>query len=165
MSYAALAVGLVLVYRASRVINLAHAAVGSAAALVLAWLVQDHGVPWWAAFGAALIAGGLAGALTEALIIRRLRQAPRAIVMIATIGVAQLFLAFRIWLIQHTHHRALFPAPFHASVGVGPALVLDTSDLLTLAVVPVAAALLAAYLRWTAAGGAIRASADNAEPG
>src|SRR5437763_17039686 len=90
MSYAALAVGLVLVYRASRVINLAHAAVGSAAALVLAWLVQDHGVPWWAALGAALIAGGLAGALTEALIIRRLRQAPRAIVMIATLGVPHL---------------------------------------------------------------------------
>src|SRR4051812_18668651 len=163
MSYAALAVGLVLVYRASRVINLAQAAVGSAAALVLAWLVQDHGVPWWAAFFAALIAGGLAGALTEALIIRRLRQAPRAIVMIATIGVAQLFLASRIWLIQHIHHRALFPAPFHASFGIGPALVLDTSDLLTLAVVPVAAAVLAVYLRWTAAGGAIRASADNAD--
>src|SRR5437763_17148521 len=85
MSYAALAVGLVLVYRASRVINLAHAAVGSAAAIVLAWLVEDRGFPWWIAFAGALIAAGIAGALTDAVIIRRLRDAPRAIVMIATI--------------------------------------------------------------------------------
>src|SRR5207302_3839409 len=69
----------------------------------------------------------------------------------------------RLCFITHTHHRAVFPAPFHASVGVGPALVLDTSDLLTLSVVPVAAIALAAYLCWTAAGSGIRAAADNAD--
>src|SRR3954468_10908305 len=161
MSYAALAIGIVLVYRASRVINLAHAAVGTMAAMVLAWLVQDHGFPWWAAFGVALIVAGAAGAITEMTVIRRLHKAPRAIVLIATVGVAQLFLAARIFIIEHTRHRAAFPAPFHASAGVGPALILDTANLLTLAVVPVAAALVAAFLRFTAMGAGIRAAADN----
>ena len=43
-------------------------------------------------------------------VIRRLNKAPRAIVLIATVGVAQLFLATRIFIIDHTAHRSVFPA-------------------------------------------------------
>ena len=48
-----LAVGLVLVYKANRFINLAHAQLGAVSAILLAKLVIDWGVSWYLAFLAA----------------------------------------------------------------------------------------------------------------
>ena len=88
LSYAILALGLVPVYKASRVINLAHGEVGAVAAVALAMLVRDYGAPYWLAFVVALaLAAGL-GALVELTVVRRLFRAPRMIVLVATLGVA-----------------------------------------------------------------------------
>src|SRR6185436_16595110 len=59
LTYGLLAVGLVLVFRASRFINFASAAVGVAGASVLGLLVSKVGLPYWVAFPLAVIAGGL----------------------------------------------------------------------------------------------------------
>jgi len=59
LAYAAFATGLVLVHRAQRVVNLAHVQIGSAGAAVLAYLVNQFGLPWPLAFlvGVAASAG------------------------------------------------------------------------------------------------------------
>src|SRR5437879_3267958 len=70
-----LAVGLVLVYKANRFINLAHAQLGTLSAVLLAKWVGDCGVTWWLAFPAPVflsavtwaIAGGLS-AVTAVLL-------------------------------------------------------------------------------------------------
>src|SRR5205823_8348281 len=49
LAYAVLAVGLVLVYRATRVINFAHGEIGAFGAAVLAKLVLDYGWSFWLA--------------------------------------------------------------------------------------------------------------------
>ena len=90
MGIGALALGLVLVYRASRVINLAHAELGAAAAAVMAILVRDGHLPYGIAAGIAIGSAAAAGALIEVTVIRRLRRAPRAVVLIATLGVDDL---------------------------------------------------------------------------
>ena len=45
-----LAVGLVLVYKSNRFLNLAHAQLGAVPALLLAKLAVDWGWSWWVGF-------------------------------------------------------------------------------------------------------------------
>src|SRR6476620_6323979 len=91
--YGVLALALVLVYRTSRVINFAVGNMGLVGAGLLVILNVNHGVPYWLALGTALVVGAVYGAVIELLVIRRLFRAPRVIVLVATIGVAQLALA------------------------------------------------------------------------
>ena len=87
---ALVAMGIVLVYRSSRVINFAVGDIGVPAAALLAVMVGKHGWPYWPSLFAALAVGTLTGVLVELAVIRRLFKAPRVIVLVATIGVAQL---------------------------------------------------------------------------
>ena len=89
-----LAMGIVLVYRATRVINFAVGNMGIIGAGLIALLVVQYDVPFWLAvrrrprWSAPSTARSI-----ELVVIRRLFNAPRVIVLVATIGVAQLSLA------------------------------------------------------------------------
>ena len=79
--------GVVLIYRGSGVLNLAHAAFASVAVFVY-WDLHDHrGV----AFGLALVAGvaaaALCGFVTHKLVLRPFRQSSTLTRMIATLAV------------------------------------------------------------------------------
>ena len=164
LSYGLLATGLVLVYRAQRIINLAHAQLGVVGAAVLAY--ADLRLHWsWpvsCAVGIAVAAG--IGVLVELTVMRRLASAPRVIVLVATIGVAQL-LVFIAYLVTKAIGGQLggFPLPFHDRVAIGRYLVLTDSHLLILRLVPPAAIAVWALLRFTSFGLAVRASAENAD--
>jgi branched-chain amino acid transport system permease protein len=88
-----LAMGLVLIYRANRIINFAQGALGAFAATLAGFLVQIEGWPFYLAVLAGLIAAIVSSALVEMLIIRRFAKAPRLILTVATIAVAQLLSA------------------------------------------------------------------------
>src|SRR5438128_3562644 len=89
---ALLAIGLVLVYRASRFINFAQGHMGAIAAAVLAVLKFELDVPYWVALPVALAVGALTGAAIERLLSWRLFEKSRLALLVATIGVAQLAL-------------------------------------------------------------------------
>src|SRR5687768_16410079 len=95
LTNAMLAVGLVLVYKSSRFVNLAHSQLGALSAVLLATLVLDHGWTWWTAFPVVTAVGVAIGVGVERVIIRRLRQQQRRAVtyLFVTIGVGQLLLA------------------------------------------------------------------------
>src|SRR6476646_5619109 len=88
-----LAMAIVLVYRSTRVINFAVANMGLPAAALLAVMVVRSHFPYWVAFVLAVATTTIAGAVIELIVIRRLFRAPRVIVLVATIGVAQLMQA------------------------------------------------------------------------
>src|SRR6201991_1466638 len=90
LAIALVAVGIVLIYRATRVINFAVGNMGLVGASLLALLAVEYGVPFWLAAIAALVLGTLFGAVMELVVIRRLFTAPRVIVLVATIGIAGL---------------------------------------------------------------------------
>src|SRR6266568_2263898 len=90
LAYAVLAAGLVLVYRASRVINFAHGEIGAFGAALLAKIVLDWHWNFFIALAAVLVVGGALGAAIELSVVRRLFNAPRLILLVATIGVSQL---------------------------------------------------------------------------
>jgi branched-subunit amino acid ABC-type transport system permease component len=87
---ALIAMGIVLVYRSSRVINFAVGDLGVPATALLALSVGKHHWPYWPALVAAVLVGTLTGTVVELTVIRRLFYAPRVIVLVATIGVAEL---------------------------------------------------------------------------
>src|SRR5437899_6410010 len=85
-----IAMGIVLVYRSSRVINFAVGDLGVPAAAVLAVMVGKNHWPYWPGLIFAVLIGTLTGTVVEAAVIRRLAKAPRVIVVVATIGRAAL---------------------------------------------------------------------------
>lgn len=163
LSYALLALGLILIYRSTRVINLAHGEIGAFAAAIVAVLVNELGWPYWASSLAALAAAGVLGAAIELVVIRRLFAAPRLIVLVATMGLAQLFLLGTFLLNDTIDNRlAGFPAPFRTTLSLGP-LVVQPGELTLLVAVPLIAAGMAAFFRFTGFGVAVRAAAENSE--
>src|SRR5439155_19362312 len=85
-----LAMAIVLIYRSTRVINFAVADIGVPAAALLAIMVVRSHFPYWPALALALLTTTAGGALIEMIVIRRLAKAPRLIVLVPTIGLAEL---------------------------------------------------------------------------
>jgi branched-chain amino acid transport system permease protein len=100
--YGLLAVGLVVIYRGSRVINFAYGETGMLAAFIYTDLrLHTHGLittdrGLWPALPLAVLLAAALGAAAELLIARPLRNAPRLTVMVGTFALGALFLTFAI---------------------------------------------------------------------
>ncbi len=168
MTYGLLAVGLILIYRSSGVINFAHGNIGGIAAAVMGRLTLSLGLPWIAVFPVALASGAVAAAVLEMGVMRRLRKGPKVMAIVATIGAAQLFLGLA-GSITHIRNTALFPPPFSLEFKVG-SLLITPYYVLILILSPVIITALVLFLsppewlpRWARSryGPALRAAADN----
>jgi ABC-type branched-subunit amino acid transport system ATPase component/ABC-type branched-subunit amino acid transport system permease subunit len=163
-----LAVGIVLVYKANRFINLGHAQLGTLSAMILAKFVIDWNLSWWVGFPVAVALGVGTGMLVERWIIRPLRARSKSTetLLLVSIGVAQLLLALMfIPALRPDNNKFAsrsYPLPFHAKVEVG-GVVLNSSSLLILALVPLMVAALAVFLRYSLMGKMIRGAASNPE--
>lgn len=155
-----LAMGIVLVYRATRIINFAVGSMGLVGASLLALLVINYGVPFWLAALAALVVGTLFGTLMELIVIRRLFRAPRVIVLVATIGISGLAFAIVTAYPDLEERLAPFPTATDSVQYVGDVRI-GGPQLTVLIVVPLLAAALAWMLNRTVLGRAVQASADN----
>ncbi len=159
LAYGVLAVGVLLIHRATGIINLAQAETGSIAAAVLAKLVIDAGVPWAVALPIALAVGALTGVVIEAVVIRRLSKASSVVALVATIGVAQVLLLGRA-AVPAVSHVSLFPTPLDRTLHLG-SVTLRSEHFLALALLPAAVVGLSLFLDRTPTGLAIRAVADD----
>jgi branched-subunit amino acid ABC-type transport system permease component len=88
---ALIAMGIVLVYRANRIINFAQGDLGAVAAILAASLIVGPKWPFFLAITVGFLSALLLGAVTEILVIRRFAKSPRHILTVATIGLQQLF--------------------------------------------------------------------------
>lgn len=113
MAYALLALGVILIYRTSRVINFAVASTGVLSAQVMAQLVIRYDTPYWLAFVVAVATGAVFLGVAELIVVRRLFKAPRVVLLVATIGLAQLAQAIVFALPDPTseEQREDFPTP------------------------------------------------------
>lgn len=165
---ALLAIGLVLIYRANRIINFAQGELGAFAATMAAQLYQVHHWPYFAAVIAGLLATVGSSLLIEFAVIRRFQRAPRLILTVATIGVAQILgffeIAVPVFLTSETERqiRTRLESPFGISFEFSH--VQFTADhFVVLVVTPVVLIALALFFRYTRYGVAARATAENAE--
>ena len=117
--YAVFAAGFVLVYRCTGVLNFAQGEIGAFGVALFALFHVQYGVPYWLAFVFAVVATAVIGMVIELTVVRRLFNSPRLVLLIATVGVAQLLLFLRISLPEHRRRRRL-PAAVHGSVATRP---------------------------------------------
>lgn len=175
---ALLAVGLILVYRSSRVVNFAQAGFGAASVMLYLLLTSTWHWNWWLAVGAAVAAAALVGWLTEVFVVRRFSESPRLVLTVVTIALGQAIVGFTLYLprlfgyvpdpdnpvsvlagLPNTppqtpfdrFQEQIFPATFTGA------------HLVAIAVALTAMLALAAFFRFSALGIAVRGSAENSK--
>ena len=160
--YGLLALGLVLLYRTTRVLNFAQGQLGVVAAVFLLKLTFDLSIPYWPALVTVLILGACLGALCE-LLLRRLFNRPRVIVMVATIGLSQVLFLFTVLpFVAPSDFFVPYPLPFSATLSIGGGI-LQPGEVATLVVAPLVALGLAGFLRYSSWGLGMRAMAENSD--
>jgi branched-chain amino acid transport system permease protein len=163
--YALTAVGLVLIFRANRVVNFAQAELGGIGAVLAIQLVIQFNWNYFLSVILGLLGSTLLGAVIYVFIIRRFRKAPRLILAVATIGIAQLLAGLSLLvsvLFEGQPAGRTFTTPFDASFRIFPVL-FRADHVLAMIVVPVVMLALVVFLRYTDFGIAIRAAAENAD--
>lgn len=83
------AIGIVLIYRSSRIINFAHPGFGAIAAVGALLLVRELHWPYIPTVIMCILGATIGGAIVEFLLIRRFWNSPRLVLTVVTIGVAQ----------------------------------------------------------------------------
>jgi branched-chain amino acid transport system permease protein len=86
MIYAAVALALVMIWRATRIVNYAQGAMAMFTTYIALVCIQ-HGVPYWFAFVIALATGLVIGAVTERVLVRPVESRPPLNAVILTLGV------------------------------------------------------------------------------
>lgn len=160
-TYASLAIGLILVHRSSGVINFAHGQIGALGAAVLGIAVTRWSFPYWIAMAAAVLVSGATGAVTEMTVIRRLRNAPPLMSVVATLGVAQFVLLLTFSINSQVTAGRTYPQPsFVPTFDVG-ALRVTSSFSAMLLLTPLVVIALVLFLQRSWSGLAIRGAATN----
>ncbi|HZD86847.1 MAG TPA: branched-chain amino acid ABC transporter permease [Gaiellaceae bacterium] len=156
--YASLAVALVLIYRATEVVNFSQGAIATFTTYV-AWQLMQWGISYWPAFVLTLALAFVGGIALERVAIRPVERASQLTVVIVSIG---LLIAIEgavgwIWSSQIRFMPSAFPIhPIHLG-GVSFSL----EDVGTIGVTIGAVVLLWAFFRFTKIGLAMRASATH----
>lgn len=161
--YGLLAIGLVVTYRASRIVNFAHGEIGMLAAFVYLDLrlgkdvaaLSDHGLI--VALPVGLLVGAAIGAAMEFFIARPLRDNPTLNGMVATIAAGLLLITFAIrrWGVNT---RTTMPLVQGEGVRIA-GITISPSQLLILFCTVAIIAVLGAVYRFTSLGLRLRATA------
>jgi branched-chain amino acid transport system permease protein len=157
--YAALALALVLIHRATGVINFAQGEMAMFTTY-LAWaLMEHHGWSYWPAFVATLAISFALGLGVQRVAIQPVAGASILTVVIVTIGLLLVFngLAALIWGAQ----PQAFDSPFPSGTWDLGGVTISQRDVGTLVVVLALVLLLWAFFQFTKTGLALRASALN----
>ncbi len=158
-----LALGIVLTYRSTKVINFAVGNMGLPGATLFALLVVKWGWPFWPALAISLLLGMAIGLAIDLTVIWRLFNQPRVILLVASVGLAQLLAAATAQLPDMPTDTAqiAFPAAIGAEFTVA-GIAIRGAQVQTLIMVPIITLGLALWLNRTTFGKAVTASADNA---
>jgi branched-chain amino acid transport system permease protein len=159
--YGALALALVLIHRATGVINFAQGEMAMFTTYIAWTLMENHGLSYWPAFVVTLLCAFALGVGIQRVVIAPVANASVLTIVIMTIGLVLTFngLAGLIWSAEV---RA-FPSPFPNETWQIGDVSISQQDLGTFAVVAVLVALLWAFFQFTKIGLALRASALNPE--
>ena len=161
MIYAVVALAIVLIWRATRIVNFAQGALAMFTTY-LAFSVLSAGGGYWLAFGVALLAGLVIAAVVERLLIRPVESGSPLNPVIITLALLVLTeaLAGMIW---GGRFRSFPPAFSIRNLDLGPVSALSPADLFIIAAVGVVAGLLFVLFRFTDLGLRMRAAAFEGE--
>ncbi len=162
--YALSGVGIVVLYQATGVLNLAFGAVGAAGALIAYWMIAHTSWPHWLAYAACIVLGGVINLAYGVVFGPAFAQRDPLVKMMGTLALALILLGLMAWrapaggafvrvltLPSSTHRYQIFGA------------VVNLTQLLALAFAVVLTVVTTLFLRYTGLGTAYRAIADDRE--
>jgi branched-chain amino acid transport system permease protein len=157
-TYATLAVALVLIYRATGVVNFAQGELAMFSTFI-AWTLTQHGFSYWPAFLVTVLASFAAGIVLERAVIKPVERAPILTVAIVTIGLFFVVngAAFWIW----SPEVKSMPSPFSTRPINIAGVAFSIADFGIIGVSLLAVLLLWLFFRFTKLGLAMRAAALN----
>ena len=154
--YASLALALVMIYRATDLVNFAQGEMAMFSTYI-AWTLVNAGLPFWLAFLITLAASFVGGMIIERVVIRPVENAPVLAAVVVTIGLLLIFNSVAGWIYSYTVQD--FPSPFPDRPVFGA--LMTTRDLGVIGVTLLMLVLLFAFFRYTPIGLAMRAAAQN----
>ncbi len=156
--FASLALALVLIYRATDVVNFAQGEMATFSTYI-AWSLMNHGISYWPAFVLTLGLSFLGGAAIERTLIRPVERRPEIAIVIVTIGllIALNGLVGWIWGAEVKAFDSPFP---NESWQIGD-VAISQQDVGTLFVTLLTVAALWAFFRFTTLGLVMRAVAND----
>jgi branched-chain amino acid transport system permease protein len=156
--YASLALALVLIYRATDVVNFAQGEMATFTTYI-AWTLMDHGLSYWPAFVLTLLIAFGGGVTIERVIIRPVENRPEIAIVIVTIGLLIAINGLTGW-IWGADVKAL-DSPFPNGTVDVAGVTISEQDIGTFCVCLATVLLLWLFFRFTTLGLAMRASAVN----
>ena len=162
---ALIALGIALIYRANRIVNFAQGDLGAVPATLGVMLVVAWGWSYWFGLVIGLAASIVLGVLVETLIIRRFFNAPRLLLTVATIGLAQVLAGAALFLPRAFGDEGFgtrLTQPFDATFRIDP-VTFNANDIFTMILVPACLVALALFLQRSKVGVAIVGAAEKAD--
>jgi len=157
--YALMALGLVLIYKTTDIVNFGYGDMTMFSTFIAYMMLTWYGLPFWAAFLGAIVAGLLLGVLVDQGLLRPAKDAPVVSLLIATLGIGMILEAIAGWVFGYD------TKPFPYAIKGPPLLlggvILRRHDLLVFAVATAIALLLFFMFKFTDIGIAMRATAQN----
>ncbi len=157
--YGLTALGLVLIYKGSRVFNFAQAEFGTMAMYVIFFSTERGSLPYPLAIALALLSGVVFGLIVERFVARPLASAPKVIALVGTAGIALLAIGFELFRFK-PEPRSVGPA----IAGNGPTVlgyIVSNQKLLSLGVLVIVALGAAYFFQKTFLGMAILANSQD----
>jgi branched-chain amino acid transport system permease protein len=159
--YALSGVGIVVLYRATGVLNFAYGAIGAMGAFISWTLMNREGVPPWPALLVAVLFGGLASLAYGVICGPPLADRDELVKATGTLGYALLLLGIMFWIWSDDPRTLEFPTTQHG-FWVGSIRV-SVTQLLALGLAIGVTAGTSVYLRRAKLGTAMRALANDRE--
>lgn len=156
--YASVALALVLIYRATDVVNFAQGEMATFTTFV-AWSLMHHGLSYWPAFVLTLLIAFAGGVGVERVLIRPVERRPEIVIVIVTIGLLIAINGLTGWI--WGPEVKVFDSPFpNSTVDVG-GVVISVQDIGVFCVCLATVLVVWAFFRFTSVGLAMRAVAVN----
>src|SRR4051812_44062513 len=162
--YALQGVGLVVLYRATGVLNIAFGAIGAAGALIAYYLVQHTSWPHWLAYTICVLFGGVLNLLYGMVFGPAFARRDPLVKMMGTLGLALILLGLMAWRAPAGGAFARFlPLPSSAHHYEILKTSVSLTQIIAIAVAVAITAGVSVFLRVTKLGTAMRAMANDRE--
>ena len=159
--YGSLALALVLIYRATHIINFAQGEMGMFSTYILWALVTHHGMSYWPAFALVLAISFVGGVGVHRAVIRPLERAPELTVVMATIALLVVFNGLSSWI--WGPEEKIVPSPFPNDTWDVGGVKISQQSVGVIAITLGCVLVLWLFFQFTKVGLALRASAVNAQ--